>query len=286
MTKSPDISIIIPAHNEAKIIGRSLNILLDEAGQKAVAEGEWQVILIANGCDDDTAEIVRAQWPKVQVIELDQASKTTALRAGADAAKGSSWVVMDADIELRSADVITLVAGLEAPESSAALGEFMPDLSGASIAVRLFYRAWRHHPYFDGGKFGGCYALPARYGDALLSTIPDVTNDDEWIARQARGLGNVVKTSAHIATKAPRNLADLIRVRRRVYQGNKQLENLASQSAKSPGSKASSNGLIRRLIRRPNLWLAGLCFVGVNALAKLSGIRQRDAERWEQAERY
>lgn len=69
-------AIIIPAHNEAAVIGQTLKGLLRQVG-----EGD-EVIVVCNGCSDDTAGVARRFEPRVTVLETDVPSKTNALNLG------------------------------------------------------------------------------------------------------------------------------------------------------------------------------------------------------------
>ena len=62
-------SVVIPAHNEASIIDRTLSTLLENA-----ESGEFDVVVVCNGCSDQTAEKARC-YRGVRVIEIPQASK-------------------------------------------------------------------------------------------------------------------------------------------------------------------------------------------------------------------
>ena len=65
-------SVVIPAHNEANVIGRGLNRLFDSLGTGV------EVVVVCNGCTDGTADAVRAAGLHLAVIELDVASKAEA----------------------------------------------------------------------------------------------------------------------------------------------------------------------------------------------------------------
>ncbi|GGK79553.1 hypothetical protein Sme01_21630 [Sphaerisporangium melleum] len=97
----PSASVIIPAHNEARVIGRLLTRLLAEA-----APGEFDVVVVANGCDDDTAGVARGFG--VRVVETPVPSKREALRLGDQAASSHPRVYVDADVELGTADLRAL----------------------------------------------------------------------------------------------------------------------------------------------------------------------------------
>ncbi|MET8139616.1 glycosyltransferase [Sphaerisporangium sp. NPDC005288] len=97
----PSASVIIPAHNEARVIGRLLSRLLAEA-----SKDEFDVVVVANGCDDDTASVARGFG--VRVVETPVPSKREALRLGDEAAAVHPRVYVDADIEMGTADLRAL----------------------------------------------------------------------------------------------------------------------------------------------------------------------------------
>ena len=65
----PSISIILPAHNETRIIYRTLDNL-----NRLIAGEKFEVIVVCNGCVDDTAAIIE-QFDNVALIQTDVASK-------------------------------------------------------------------------------------------------------------------------------------------------------------------------------------------------------------------
>ncbi len=60
-------TVIVPAHNEARVIGRLLGPLVSGA-----RPGELDVIVVANGCTDDTAQVAAACGPMVRVISVPE----------------------------------------------------------------------------------------------------------------------------------------------------------------------------------------------------------------------
>ena len=90
----PHGSVIIPAHNEAAVIARTLAPLAPLA-----ATGQLEVIVACNGCSDNTAGIA-GQFEGVTVLELEQPSKTAALNAGDAAASHWPRLYLDADVQI------------------------------------------------------------------------------------------------------------------------------------------------------------------------------------------
>jgi len=90
----PLVSVIVPARNEGQNIG---NLMLDLSRQRY---GHFQVIIVDDHSEDDTAEVVRLFVQKDNRFELKQASgigKKQALAQGIAVASGSIIVTTDAD---------------------------------------------------------------------------------------------------------------------------------------------------------------------------------------------
>ncbi|MGF1663440.1 MAG: glycosyltransferase, partial [Kineosporiaceae bacterium] len=99
-------SIVIAAHDEAAVVGRTLDALLTGA-----VPGEFDVTVVANGCTDDTAAVAAAR-PGVRVLDRPEPGKVGALNAGDAVASGFPRLYLDADIALTAADVRTLAAAV------------------------------------------------------------------------------------------------------------------------------------------------------------------------------
>ena len=91
------VSVVIPAHNEAGTLARTLGVLQDGGAE------QLEVLVVCNGCTDTTADIARAATPTVRVIEIEQPSKAEAVRVGNTAARVFPRVHLDADVELAAA---------------------------------------------------------------------------------------------------------------------------------------------------------------------------------------
>ena len=91
----PDISIIIPAHNEENYIRKTLHSIKNQTYQN------FEIIVVANGCTDKTEEIVRKRSnDKLKLFSMSQAHVSRARNYGADKAEGNFLLFLDADTSL------------------------------------------------------------------------------------------------------------------------------------------------------------------------------------------
>ena len=88
-----DFSVIIPAHNEEKYIGKCLEAI--ETAAQAAAGQKVQVIVVANRCTDSTAQIAESHGAKV-IINEDKCISSIR-NAGIKQAEGGIIVTIDAD---------------------------------------------------------------------------------------------------------------------------------------------------------------------------------------------
>jgi glycosyltransferase involved in cell wall biosynthesis len=110
---APLVSIIIPAYNEARNLGRTLPMLRSEFGHSESVE----VIIVDDGSTDHTAELVAAHirgWDSARLLRMPwNQGKGSAVKAGVGVARGDRLVFMDADLSADIADLPRLVAALD-----------------------------------------------------------------------------------------------------------------------------------------------------------------------------
>lgn len=110
-----DVSLVIPAHNESRRITSTLHMygsaLWDRYGSRA------EIIVVANGCEDDTVPVVRrfeAAPVPIRVVDVaDRIGKGGAIRVGFRAAEGDAVVFADADGATTPASLMTLMDDLD-----------------------------------------------------------------------------------------------------------------------------------------------------------------------------
>ena len=102
--RTPEITVVIPVHNEADYLPTALPLLFDEMGK---VDASVRVLIAENGSTDTTPEIVREAmeaYPDLDLLELDDPDYGAAMRDGFLAAD-SEWVV-NFDIDYFSSEFL------------------------------------------------------------------------------------------------------------------------------------------------------------------------------------
>lgn len=89
------ISIVVPAFNEEKILGRSLAAIKNAATVFELRHWDWELVVCDNNSNDRTAEIAREAGASVVFEPVNHISR--ARNGGAAAANGEWIVFIDAD---------------------------------------------------------------------------------------------------------------------------------------------------------------------------------------------
>jgi hypothetical protein len=225
---APPFCVIIPAHNEERVIGRCLEALYADAP----ADARPEVIVAANGCRDRTAAVARAAAPDAIVLDLPEGSKTGAINAANAAASHFPRIFLDADVECSYASMAALADILREPGVMTAAPAIQLELSRCNLFMKAYYRAWLRQPYAKAGKGGaGCYGL-SEEALASVGQFPSIIGDDIWIHTRFPDAakryiaqdsnGRPVFSIVH----PPRTVGEQIRVEARRQNGNAQVGQL------------------------------------------------------------
>ena len=111
-TGAPQVSVILPTYNERENIEELFE------GIKNALDGKWtyEIIVVDDNSPDGTAGTVQrltGRFPTVSLLERPQKSGlASAVADGFRAARGESWVMMDADLSHRPGYLPELLHGL------------------------------------------------------------------------------------------------------------------------------------------------------------------------------
>jgi Glycosyl transferase family 2 len=278
MRGGPIGSVLIPAHNEEAVIGRCLDHLF--AG---IDPASLEVAVVCNGCRDGTAAVARASGHPVQVIELDVASKPTALRAGDRALRTFPRLYLDADVVLSGTSACEVLEHLEQPVSVAARPPIRYDSSHSSAVVRRYFRARAQMPSVMGSLWGaGVYGLTAA-GRARFGEHPDVVAEDHWVDQHFDAGEIEIVGDEPVVVVAPARLRDLLAVRRRAYRGVVENRAAAVQPERVDDTTPSTRRDLVRLCRRPRGAVDAAAYAAI-AVASRVYARVGRSTRWERDE--
>ena len=236
-------SVVVPAHNEAAVIGRCLDALFD-----GMRPGELEVVVACNGCRDNTADVVRSSGHAVRLVELPAASKPGALRAAEEVVESFPRIFLDADVVL-PADSARLVLERLRAGALAARPPISYDAARSSVIVRSYYRARARVPAVMGSLWGaGMYGL-SEAGRARFGPFPDVVADDLYVNQNFAPDEIDIIPCAPVVVTAPRRAGDLVRLLRRTYRGKAEHRTRDAESGPPAGTTPSTLRDLARLAR-------------------------------------
>jgi glycosyltransferase involved in cell wall biosynthesis len=265
------LSIIIPAHNEAAVVGRTLNSILANQLDRPI-----QVIVVANGCTDQTTQVVRGFGDKVELVETPVGSKVNALNLGDRAAKYDLRAYLDADIELSSNALQCVVNAFEEKGVRLAMPRAKHVYRGKNPLLAGYYSLWRSMPYVRKGAMGGGFYCIDKELRSRFREFPTITADDKFIRNLAKPTERRVVDGCHATVTMPRTFGDLLKVKTRWTYGN--LELSATRPDLDANDQHKHEGAIRHLLLRPWQWVNVPAFVYVYVHAQIAA-RKRFATR-------
>lgn len=93
MTHQIDVSIIIPVYNSALSLNRCLDSVFSQTDQYSI-----EVILIDDGCTDDSVDIIKKRQEKnIRLLQQQNAGPAAARNRGIEIAEGEFLAFLDAD---------------------------------------------------------------------------------------------------------------------------------------------------------------------------------------------
>jgi len=138
----PEVSIVVPVHNEAAVLRRNTELLREYLNQELP---HHEIILCENGSSDETARIAEelaAEFEDVEFLTLPAPSLPEALKAGFKAARAEKVVYYPIDL---SVDIDFIPASVELlDEFDVVIGSkrLAADLDQRPLARRISSRAY------------------------------------------------------------------------------------------------------------------------------------------------
>ena len=213
------LSVIIPAHNEAALIGPCLQTVLESNGDMQI-----EIIVVANGCDDETVSIAQSYQEQTQalgweltVLDLAKGGKLGALNAADEVARGDQRLYLDADVLISTALLKQIHVMLECSQPRYASGTLIIPRPNSFVS-RAYRATYQKVPFMQQGVPGaGVFAMNAA-GRARWGGWPDIISDDTF-ARLHFSAGERFKVKATHQWPLVEGWKNLVAVRRRQNAG-------------------------------------------------------------------
>jgi glycosyltransferase involved in cell wall biosynthesis len=257
-------SVVIPAHNESRVIERGLESILRNS-----EPGQLEIVVVCNGCSDDTAERARRFGPRVKVVETSVPSKIRALNLGDQHVTAFPRFYIDADVQI-SADAIRDVAGLLGDDSPIVVASprAIVAYQDRPFLVRAFYRVWTRLPYFTENMIGsGVYAL-SRKGRARFDQFPNITADDEFARLIATPGERKASPESTFTIYPPRTARSLLAIATRLRSGVDEFRDKFPEL--SANNNTNSKRTLQIIATTPSMWPDAPIYLGIMLLAKLN----------------
>jgi len=270
VTASSALSVVIPAHDEAAVIERCLTSL-----QRGAERRSLQIVVVCNGCSDDTAAVARRVAPDAVVVETPVPSKHAALTLGDEHATSFPRCYVDADVVVSPGALDRVADVLDAGGVLAAAPRPLFDLSRSGPGARRFLALWQHAPYFTDDLVGsGFYAL-SETGRGRFGAFPPVVADDYFIASSFGPAERKGVDGCTFTPLLPVTLRGLVDIHIRHYAANRELTAWLAASGQHPELEPlaqTSGGWMRPFLRRPTWWPSIAVYVAVKGLARAGGL--------------
>lgn len=225
--RNPIASVVVPAHNEAAVLGRCLDAL-----QTGVEPGQLEIVVACNGCTDRTAAVARDRG--VTVVEIDVASKVAALVAGDAAATAFPRCYVDADVVVTGAAVVQVAQVLAGGDIHCAAPPVRVELTGCAWPIRAYHTIWLRDPYMSDRTVGSGFYAVSRWGRQQIDRFPELMRllvnarhqppaDDLFVRNLFHRAQRRAGPGEPFLIRAPRSLRVLLRRRIRMYRANREL---------------------------------------------------------------
>ncbi|HLK37160.1 MAG TPA: glycosyltransferase, partial [Polyangiaceae bacterium] len=220
-----NVSIVVPAYNEATNIGRLLESLL---AQETKVARILEIVVVASGCTDATAEVARQFGrgrPGLHVhVQERREGKVAAINAYLRMRdpRAEITVICSADLEVAHDVIEKLVLFFrERPDVGMAGGRPVPNNDGSKLVGRMVQVLWQlhHRVSLEVPKMGEVVA----FRTALVEYVSELSVVDEASIEdivRAKGYKLGYVPDAVVTNHGPDNLGEFFEQRRRIARGH------------------------------------------------------------------
>ena len=224
-----NVSIVVPAYNEAANIRQLLTSLLEQETRVARIV---EIVVVASGCSDDTAELSREVGrgrPGVHVhVQERRAGKVAAINAYLKLRdpRADVTVICSADLVVAPDVIEKMVLFLrDHPEAGMVGGRPVPNNDGAKLVGRMVKLLWdmHHRVSLEVPKMGEIVAFRSSLVEYVSElSVVDEASIEDIVRAKGYTLGYV--PDAIVTNHGPESLPEYFEQRRRIARGHYWLE--------------------------------------------------------------
>ncbi|MDH2907715.1 MAG: glycosyltransferase [Candidatus Nitrosotalea sp.] len=225
----PKMTIIVPAHNEEKVIDATVQALLE------TKYPDKEIILVDDGSKDDTYNIMSKYKKQAKVLQKTNGGKASAINFGLAYSTGEIIVVVDADTIIGRESLVHLAAIFSTDANIAAVA------GNIKVRNRKNWLTWCQAIEYVSGiqivrraldVFGAISVIPGALGSFRKSVLEEIGSyHKDTLVEDFDVTLKILKTKSVIAgstnatayTEAPESLRSLYQQRKRWYSGNLQV---------------------------------------------------------------
>jgi dolichol-phosphate mannosyltransferase len=192
----PDLSILIPAHNEENNLAQLINEIVAVMAQAKPAP-DYEIVVVDDGSTDGTSAEILPLTSSLGVVRLiahgRRAGKSAALKTGFDRCEGAWIATLDGDGQNDPADLARLWPEIAAQPAMTVFAGVRNRRNDGLVKkfTSLFANAIRRRALRDSSRDSGCgfKVLPA----ALAKALPYFDNMHRFLPALARRHGYEVR---------------------------------------------------------------------------------------------
>jgi biofilm PGA synthesis N-glycosyltransferase PgaC len=268
-----ECSVGVMAYNEEANIAYALDsILRQELTGKQIRE----VIVVASGCQDRTADIVAdiaSREPRVHLIEQERREgKASAINLFIGEAKCPVLVMVSADVMVENGAFDFLLRHFEDPAVGMVGGHPIPVNGSGTFLGHAVHLQWRLHDRIarHSPKLGEMVAFRNVVPSIPLDTAVDELSIQALVTQL--GFRLVYEPQAVVYNRGPATVQDFLRQRRRIYAGHLRIREQQAYSAPTMSAWRAGRALLgSESFSTPRAAMWSLGTVGLEATARALG---------------
>lgn len=268
-----DCSVGVMAYNEEGSIADSLRSML---GQEMSGARVTEVIVVASGCTDRTADIVAelaVAEPRIRLIEQHRREgKASAINLFIEAATAPVLLLVSADVIVEDGAFGHLLKHFADPTVGMVGGHPIPVNGSGTFLGHTVHLQWHLHDMIarETPKLGEAIAFRNVVPSIPLDTAVDELNIQALVTQLGYRL--VYEPRAVIYNRGPGTVRDFLRQRRRIYAGHLRTRDQQAYEASTMSAWRAGRALLgSTFVTTPQgaLWSAGA--IGLEAVARALG---------------